>query len=586
MRGLVIVLVAGILLPFCVQGQLGRARYRPSCNAGLQASADFTSSQVSANCREQDLGTAVIRECLNSFIADVDAVGQYGNDLAATMEQLQQLKGQQQVDRGLEFLKKQTNLMQKAVALMDSIRKGGTVIQKYAVTCLKDATLSSITTPDVASTLLSAKKAVDSVGAVNNALIAKMERGEFTLSSGEKGTLAFIKAAWGAGQLVNTVQAKIVKTVDNLQPYEGRSRAAVAQAQAAVGQCQMQQADTQLNVAGQPAALALTQARYARAKAVSIRSCWAGHAWNYFQGLGGGGGGAFLRGTSGGQPLWQTMNLSGQSGNPALDGCTSCRDWAEAQRSAVAAEADEKRLGEYLASVNALCAQTTERARAYNTLEDQYLRWNDWGDMALRQGSCNLADAQKAADALRTLERQMATSSCAPGYEAGYASNLTLQIQSRGRDADCRTASVPQAAVQPAEGTGWPFGKQLVALCHVEYLPYTRRDGKTYPPHKGTDTHVGARVTWDAARRLYFVRWGASTIVGSGPSFSFTSNCKMDTSTNPVPGCMATSRDTYHMITGQFSMSSSTVTLTGQWLDDASGYYGTTRGISTCNYQK
>jgi hypothetical protein len=587
--------LAASLSPNPAQAQSGRTLYTPTCNANIQV-GDITSSQVSQDCRQQDLGSYVIRACMDSFIADVDGIGQAGADLASTIEQLQRLKREERLGRGVEIVNRRIEMVKKAGKLVDSIRKGSGVLQNYAASCLSNGLLTSLGLQESYATLESAKKASDSVDKVANALIGRIQRGDYQLESGERNALGFVKSAYGAGQALKALEQKTVKLVDGMQPAEGASRAALVSATTMAASCEIQQADGHLRVAGEQAATALAQARLKRAQAWSVRSCWANIATNYFKSLANGG--VYLRGAASGRPLWQTMPRNSVTVDGAFEGCTSCRSWSDADQAVQRAQAEEKRLEGYLASVNKSCSALERQAETYNTLEERIARWKELGELALYKGSCNLANAHQAVQQLADLEGKMAAHACAPNYEAGNATTLVEQIREREHDSDCNPPAAPRpaqptppppppkapAAAAPAPTAGWPIGQWLNTLCQVQYLPYTAKNGKAVQPAHPIQTHLGAFIDWDAKRKFYFVRWGEGLLVSASPSFSFH-QCDGDLRANPRSGCLSKGRDSFHVLSGQFTISASTVTGTDTWLDDAAPAE-VRKGTTTCVYHK
>ena len=143
---LVIGLAAG-LLPSPAIAQSSRGSFTPTCDAGLQV-GNITSSQVSANCRQQDLASHVLNECINSFVADVDAVGQKGEQLAATVRELQSLQGQERIRKTVQAANREAGLVTKALKLIKEIRKGSGVLQDYAGDCMSNGLLDSLGLPE------------------------------------------------------------------------------------------------------------------------------------------------------------------------------------------------------------------------------------------------------------------------------------------------------------------------------------------------------------------------------------------------------------------------------------------------------
>jgi hypothetical protein len=531
--------LATAFLPSSLQAQLSRGNYIPTCDANLEV-GDITSSQVSANCREQDLASHVIKECLNSFIDDVDSVGQKGEELAATIRQLQKLKGRERIIQGAVEAKKESALVTKALKLIKAIRKGSGVLQDYASSCMSNGLLTSLGLNEEYSTLMAAKKAVDKADKVSKSLESKIERGDYQLDGKENNTLGFLKTVYGAGEAFQSLGGKAVKVVDSWQSAEARSSNAMITAKAAAGSCDMKQEDSQLRLAGKDAVIALAQARYKRAEAWSIRSCWAEHA---------------------------EEQLGGRKDIFSLQGCDACREWQNAQEKVQDAEASEKRLETYLASVNSACRDLQKRAKANDDLNDRYLKWHEDGEMALKHGSCKLADARRAAQELSKLEHAIRGSACAFDYEHNSSTHLNLEIQARSRDADCNPAARPPVIgpKMPPSAQTKPWSGTASGSCHVVYEGFM--DGKQYvqpaPPY---DFKHSMTFEWNEAHKVYVVTSGSQRIVGSGLSFGFNDKCNQDRS-NFQPGCIYKSRSNF-TASGTITTSGDTITYKTRTVED------------------
>jgi hypothetical protein len=574
MRFLSVVFVIGLvsaLFSSPAQAQLSRGDYTATCDPNLQV-GNVTSSQVSANCHEQDLGSRVIGECLNTFIEDVDSVGESGEELVNTVHELQALDTPEQIKRGGELAVKKGDLLAKAYKLIKSIREGSSVVQDYASSCVGNGVIMGLGLKDEYATLMAANKAVDTANKVSDAVSNSMQNGVIELPSGASEALSFLKTLFNAGQALQKALNKIDAVADSWQGAEARANQSMTAANGFDLSCDMQQADNSIKLAGQDAVVALTEARYKRAQARSVSDCWAHEAMEYFEKLPNGTGMAYVAGVT---PPWQTMNLSGNTGLFALDGCTSCRHWQEAQQAVPQAEAEEQRLESYLARVNGSCQELTRQVHIFHDLETQYSRWSNASELALRPGSCNLAAASQAAQEMRKLEQEVAASTCASNNAPENSISVALEIQNRARDADCSASArqpaapvigpvMPRSNTQPATAAK-PWSGTASGTCHVVFEGYN--DGRNYvKPHAPYDFKHSMGFQWNEEHKVYVVTSGSQTIVGAGPSFSFNDKCEQKSS-NYQPGCIYKSRSNF-TTSGTITVSGNSVTYQTRTIED------------------
>jgi hypothetical protein len=541
---LVIGLAAG-LLPSPAIAQSSRGSFTPTCDAGLQV-GNITSSQVSANCRQQDLASHVLNECINSFVADVDAVGQKGEQLAATVRELQSLQGQERIRKTVQAANREAGLVTKALKLIKEIRKGSGVLQDYAGDCMSNGLLDSLGLNREVSTLLEAKKDVDKANKVAKALQGKIERGDYGLDAKDNNTLGFLRLAYGTGQAFQGLAQKTVKVIDSWQSDEARSGNAMIVAKNAAGQCNLKQEDGQISLAGQTAMAALAQARYKRAEAWSIRTCWSEHA---------------------------EEQLHGRSDTLSLEQCDACRELQKAQDQVDIAERNEKRLETNLAAVNTACRQLQQRAKAIDDLENRYLSRKEDSEYALRRGSCNLTEARSAERDLRKMEQQMDNPNCFETNGRADSAYLSAEILKRSRDADCGAAAAPAprpkqgpAMPPPAPGAhSKPWSGTATGTCHVDYEGYF--DGRNnVPPAPSTDFKHYMTFAWNADHKVYIIKTGSQTIVGSSLNFSFDDKCDQNQFTYQ-PGCIYKSRSNF-TVRGTIAASGDTITYNTKGVED------------------
>ena len=543
------------------------------------------------------MGTYIIQYCMEDFGSSLDAIAAQGQKLADTVDQLKAagwdgiVSRAQNIDRS-KLPGQLASLYKEAKSVVSNIAKGNVIIQEHALSCLGNGALKNLGLTEVYTTLSDGYDASTKLSKVADNLNKLLDTGS---SLGNK--VSQLKPTYDSVVAAGKALKKEEKDMQDWAKTESsaaRTSAALSESETSLdSRCDLRQADQQLARAGKQGVLALTQARYDRAKARSVMDCWARAAWNYFQAQPTGG--HYLVGTgSASVPLWQTMNLGGRSGDWTLDGCTSCRHWLDDRLDYQNAAQAESQLENQLNRIKTQCTTLRSQVNALNNYEDNYPKVYEAGQYALSPGHCNLAAARNAAQTLNKMEQDMRGSSCAPAYEKGYGTELENEILQRSTQQDCSRVQKPiqgpamPPSSQPQQTTSappnaWPFERQLMALCQLQFLPFTDKNGKTWPPDKTTQTHLGLFIHWNQQRRLYFLNWGGATIIGSTPSFSFK-HCAIDPDTNPQPACRVVGRDSFHELGGQISVSSGSVSISDQWQDDAAPCCGEKRGTTSCTY--